>query len=568
MPRENSFSDSDGRSLTPDLEDEDEVNSFPPKSPTYAPPSPNLYTTRTRESALSKVSRTRRPVPYPTERFRRVVRKVIAMHRGTAVMSRRGVGAEPGVDPRNASADAEFGQIHQECVIEVADYSSVRASFGRMTNCDFVDFMNDSAASKREAWVKVRWINIAGMSWDAIKAVSIKYDLHPLALDDVFRTQSTKARSKADYYSRHLFLRILCHELVGEVPHNAFRGVPRSARPIPSATPPVDSETTLRNSMRRRRTGTADTGHQYPPASEFGDLPPTDDVEERRRIQEAALSVLKRGERVNVKVSPMFIFLFRDGTVITIHSTPSLEMTQPITNRLRQFDTGLRTSSDASLLVQSLLSLVADKALQVVNAYQDKIKKFERQIMLRPSIDTVRNLHILSADLILHRRTLEPLKSVVAGLRRYDLDRAAATVEHNDGKVVGFMTHKTLIYLADVYDHVEYVLSQLDVIAGIGQNLVDYTFNLTSYEMNEVMRRLMIVTVIFLPLTLLCGYFGMNFDQPWLITQRSDSMYWILAIPIMVVVVPLFIIPDIERMIHYVQKKTLTKNILKSFKLT
>jgi hypothetical protein len=30
---------------------------------------------------------------------------------------------------------------------------------------------------------------------------------------------------------------------------------------------------------------------------------------------------------------------------------------------------------------------------------------------------------------------------------------------------------------ADVQDQMEYVLSQLDVIAGIGQNLVDYTFN-------------------------------------------------------------------------------------------
>jgi hypothetical protein len=94
-------------------------------------------------------------------------------------MSRGGVGAEPGVDPRRASADAEYGGIKQECVIEVVDYSAVRSSFGRMTNREFVDLMNNPDASARDPWVKVRWINIAGMSWDVIKAVSIKYGEWP-----------------------------------------------------------------------------------------------------------------------------------------------------------------------------------------------------------------------------------------------------------------------------------------------------------------------------------------------------------------------------------------------------
>lgn len=99
----------------------------------------------------------------------------MALHRGTNVLTGRGVGAEPGVDPRRASADAQFGGIKQDCVIEVADYSVVRSSFGRMTNREFVNYMNDPAASERESWVKVRWINIGGVSWDVIKAVSIKY---------------------------------------------------------------------------------------------------------------------------------------------------------------------------------------------------------------------------------------------------------------------------------------------------------------------------------------------------------------------------------------------------------
>ncbi len=45
------------------------------------------------------------------------------------------------------------------------------------------------------------------------------------------------------------------------------------------------------------------------------------------------------------------------GTVITIHKDNKLNFTGPITERLRQRDTGLRTTADASLLVESLVDL-------------------------------------------------------------------------------------------------------------------------------------------------------------------------------------------------------------------
>ncbi|KAF7351981.1 Magnesium-like protein [Mycena venus] len=568
MPRENSFSDSDGRSLTPELEDN---NTFPlASSPNcHIPPNSNtqhLHTTHTRDSVRSPISEIRPASLRPKDRFRYAVRKVIALQRGTniMIMSRRSAGAEPGIDARRASADADYGGVKQECVIELADYSAVRSSFGRMTNSEFVDLLNDPGASAREPWVKVRWINIGGMSWDVIKAISMKYDLHPLALEDVFHAHP-RARSKADYYTQHLFLRILCHEL-DELNQEILPSYP----PTQFSSDTSGDEKTFHSARRSRPSSSKPSSDPYQPHHSLDVMQmraTTAAADDQRRIQDATLRALKGDDRVNVNVVPMFIFLFRDGTVITIHSTPNLEMTAPITSRVRQFNSILRTSADASILVQSLLDLVADQALEVVNAYQTKIKRLESQILVKPTIDTVRSLHILSADLILHRRTLAPIQTVVYGLRRYDADRSAALVDVSlanakDPKVKGFMSHGSLVYLADVHDHMGHLLSQLDMIAGIGQNLVDYTFNvcplpilpspspaMTSYEMSEVMRRLMLVTVIFLPPDILDGVL----------------CYWAFALPIMAIILPLFLVPDIRRVIHYVRKKMLTRKVVKSF---
>ena len=91
---------------------------------------------------------------------------------------------------------------------------------------------------------------------------------------------------------------------------------------------------------------------------------------------------------------------------------------------------------------------------------------------------------MMSGDLTLHKRTLEPIKTLVYGLRRYDVDRCAALINAQGmdaSKVQGFMSHKAKIYLADVYDHMDYIIGSLDMFSTIAENLINYTFNVRGY---------------------------------------------------------------------------------------
>ena len=65
-----------------------------------------------------------------------------------------------------------------------------------------------------------------------------------------------------------------------------------------------------------------------------------------------------------------------------------------------------------------------------------------------PLIHTLFSVHILSGDLILHKRTLGPVKALIYALRHYDVDRTAACLNlSGDQKVIGYMSHKAKIYL-------------------------------------------------------------------------------------------------------------------------
>jgi len=140
-------------------------------------PSPSFEATR-KSVESRKTDRDRVPAApkqSPKDRFRAAVRKVIAVHRTSSNVLAGRVGAEQGIDPRRQSTFAAFKNVRQKCVVDVIDYSSIRCSIGRMTNSGFINFLQDGRASVREPWVKVRWINVGGISWDVISALALKY---------------------------------------------------------------------------------------------------------------------------------------------------------------------------------------------------------------------------------------------------------------------------------------------------------------------------------------------------------------------------------------------------------
>jgi hypothetical protein len=193
--------------LTPDLEDERDTPQV--TSPTAEAPATGMATQAPeppRPSTTARPTRATASQLTATEKFRRSVRKVIAMHRTSGAIARRGAGAEPGIDPRRSSAVLQYGHIRQQCVIELCDYSSVRQSFGRMTNNEFVRLMQDPVANKRESWVKVRWINIGGISWDVISALALRHGVftgsYALNLPLTRPQTCTPWRSRMYYTSR------------------------------------------------------------------------------------------------------------------------------------------------------------------------------------------------------------------------------------------------------------------------------------------------------------------------------------------------------------------------------
>ncbi|QRW02086.1 CorA-like magnesium transporter protein [Ceratobasidium sp. AG-Ba] len=557
MPKSNSDAD-ENESLTSDEETTSPTRATfapgpAPRSP-QSPRSPRPMMSPVGSHRFSRVQSRRptmppqrepsriNPLDKPIDQFRSVVRAVMQMNKTHVALKDLTPGV--GADLQRGDPYELYGHHHQDCKVHVWDYGPTKARpLQFQTNHDFIEWL-ESDKSERGLWSKTITLN--------------------------------------------LFIHILSHSLPPDESN------PKTGAPLPDEPDPIDSPRQsktydpeqglsvnagdvpygrARASMSRRQTMmTTNTAYNEKELdlvrtrTRSGIHPNTnveDPVAKAARKKEAnlrAIDALKAGDgQIKVDVASIFMFLLRDGTLITIQREPEREFAQPIYARLQLRDTLLRSSGDASLLLQSLIDMIVDDAVKVTDKYHRRLLKMERDILLKPKMKTVRDLHIASEDLTLHKRTMGPISQLVYGLRRYDADRAKAVATEAEKDLSGFLSHQAKVYLADVHDHIEYILSSLDMFSSIAENLISYTFNIVSYETNQVMRGLTIATVIFFPLTFLTGYFGMNFHVMHSVQDHSEAMFWEIAGPVMFVVIGLFLWPDIARLIHFLKKRAATK---------
>jgi Mg2+ and Co2+ transporter CorA len=93
-----------------------------------------------------------------------------------------------------------------------------------------------------------------------------------------------------------------------------------------------------------------------------------------------------------------------------------------------------------------------------------------------------------------------------------------------------------LVRSRDVLEHIERVIHHVDRLERSAETAVQMHFSAQSNRANDIMRTLTTVTAIFLPLNLMAGIFGMNFEFiPFV--HKKDGFIWALVAMVVITVV-------------------------------
>jgi magnesium transporter len=150
-------------------------------------------------------------------------------------------------------------------------------------------------------------------------------------------------------------------------------------------------------------------------------------------------------------------------------------------------------------LLYRLTEEVVLSYLPIVEELDEAIDKAEDQVFDNPTPHTLEQIFNLKRSIVHLRRVIGPQREVLNKLARDDFD---------------VIEPRTRIYFRDVYDHLvrlyDIIESSRDLVGGT----LDSYLSVINNRMNDIMKTLTVITTLFMPLTFLTGFFGMNFFAP------------------------------------------------------
>ena len=195
----------------------------------------------------------------------------------------------------------------------------------------------------------------------------------------------------------------------------------------------------------------------------------------------------------------------------------------PLRERIRGAKGRIR-KMDTDYLAYALLDAVVDNYFIILEKLGEKIESLEEELVGNPTPETSQEIHRLKGDMIFLRKSVWPLREVINGLTRGE----SALIKESTG-----------IYLRDVYDHTIQVIDTIETYRDVVSGMVDTYLSSLSNRMNEVMKVLTIIAVIFIPLTFIAGIYGMNFNpeaSPWNMPELNWRYGYLSALGVMVLV--------------------------------
>ena len=207
-----------------------------------------------------------------------------------------------------------------------------------------------------------------------------------------------------------------------------------------------------------------------------------------------ARSVDYTAESEVVQTTDMGMFIGQNF-VVTIHNSdmPSVEAVK----QLVEID-GRPMMKSSGFFAHALFDALIQAILPTLDRMVDRADAIEEQVLTDPDQSALIALMSLKRSCLSLNRALAPQREVLNRLGRREFD------------VIG---HGVDLYFRDLADDLVRVQASNDVIRERADTSLATYLSVVGNRQNEIMKVLSIVATVFLPLGLIAGLFGMNFDN-------------------------------------------------------
>lgn len=155
-------------------------------------------------------------------------------------------------------------------------------------------------------------------------------------------------------------------------------------------------------------------------------------------------------------------------------------------------------SRGVGYLLYQIADEIVTNTMEAVDDLNLWIDQIEDEIFLDPQPETLEHILSIKRIVLRLRLALLPQREVFNKLARGDFE---------------LILKDDRIYYRDVYDHMLRLQEINEGLRDLITGALDTYLSVVNNRMNDVMKMLTIITTLFMPLSFLTGFFGMNFFQ-------------------------------------------------------
>jgi magnesium transporter len=165
------------------------------------------------------------------------------------------------------------------------------------------------------------------------------------------------------------------------------------------------------------------------------------------------------------------------------------------------------------------------------------INDIEDQLFDHPDSSLLAQIFTLKRSILNLRQSINPQREVLNKLAR------------GDYPILGGYSS---MYFRDVYDHFFRLFDIAENLQDLTSNTLEIFLSTINNRMNGIMKTLTIITTLFMPISFLAGFFGMNFFAP------DKNFTWWTSTPVLVFVIAASVLFPLSMLMYFYKKGWMT----------
>ncbi|MBB4663373.1 magnesium transporter [Conexibacter arvalis] len=168
-------------------------------------------------------------------------------------------------------------------------------------------------------------------------------------------------------------------------------------------------------------------------------------------------------------------------------------------------------SKGTGYLLYKIIDACVDASFPMLAKMGNKLERIEDEIFAGNSAEVVRDISNVKQEIINFRKVVRPQRAVFGDLERTKQRYLADDLD---------------VYFDDINDASERVWQMLETYKETVEALEATNESVLSHQLNDILRVLTVLSVVFLPLTLIASIFGMNVKVPG---EGRIEPFWVVV---------------------------------------